>query len=155
MPFKPIFFIQITTMKEFKKFILTGNVLDLAIAVILAGAVSLVVKGFVSDIMMPIIGHFTGGLDFAEMKYILTEAVPEVLSTDGASVVTEAVAENAVMWGNWINAIINLIIVGFVLFMMVKAANKAKKKEVAAPAAPPAPTKEEVLLGEIRDLLKK
>ncbi len=140
-------------LKEFKKFILTGNVLDLAIAVILAGAVSLVVKGFVNDIMMPIVGHFTGGADFAEMKYILTEGVAEGVAADGT--VIPAVAENAIMYGNWINAIINLVIVGFVLFMMVKAANKAKKKKEEAPAAPPAPSKEEVLLGEIRDLLKK
>ena len=141
-------------LKEFKKFILTGNVLDLAIAVILAGAVSLVVKGFVSDVMMPIVGHFTGGVDFANMKYVLTPGITEALAEDG-SVLVAGVTENAVMYGNWINAIINLVIVGFVLFMMVKAANKFKKKQEAAPVAPPAPTKEEVLLGEIRDLLKK
>jgi large conductance mechanosensitive channel len=141
-------------LKEFKKFILTGNVLDLAIAVILAGAIGLVVKGFVDNIMMPIVGHFTGGVDFADLKYVLTEGVAEVVAADG-SVTTAAVAENAVMYGVWINALINLVIVGGVLFMMVKAANKFKKKQEEAPAAPPAPTKEEVLLGEIRDLLKK
>lgn len=135
-------------LKEFRKFILTGNVLDLAIAVILAGAVGLVVKGFVDLIMMPFVGYFTGGVDFADLKLVLSEAV---VGADG--VVTTP--ENAIMYGAWINAIINLIIVGFVLFMIVKAANKLKKKEEAAPAAPPAPSKEEVLLGEIRDLLKK
>lgn len=135
-------------LKDFKKFILTGNVVDLAIAVILAGAVGLVVKGFVSMIMMPIIGMFTGGGSFIEMKYILSEAI---LDADG--VVTTA--ENAILYGAWIDTIINLLIVGFVLFMIVKAYTKAKKKEEAAPAAPPAPSKEEVLLGEIRDLLKK
>ncbi|MFT5822305.1 MAG: large conductance mechanosensitive channel [Crocinitomix sp.] len=142
-------------LKEFKKFILTGNVLDLAIAVILASAIGLVVKGFVDNIMMPIVGHFTGGVDFADMKYVLTEGVAQVLAEDGSEVVA-LVKENAISYGVWINALINLIIVGFVLFMIVKAANKSKKKQEAAPpAAPPAPTKEEVLLGEIRDLLKK
>lgn len=134
-------------LKEFKEFIMTGNVLDLAIAVILAGAVGLVVTGFVNDIMMPIVGNFTGGVDFSEMKHVLSPQVG-VAGEEGY------VAENAIMYGKWINAIINLIIVGFVLFMIVKAANKFKKKKEEAPAAPPAPSKEEVLLGEIRDLLK-
>mgnify|MGYP000318389727 CR=1 FL=1 len=135
-------------LKEFKKFILTGNVVDLAIAVILAGAVGLVVKGFVSMIMMPIIGHFAGGVDFADLKLVLDAAV---LDAEGVIVT----AENAIKYGEWINTIINLVIVGFVLFMIVKAYGKARKKEEEAPKAPPAPTKEEVLLTEIRDLLKK
>jgi len=134
--------------KEFRKFIMTGNVIDLAVAVILAGAVSTVVKGFVSDIMMPIIGQFTGGMDFSEMKIVLSEAI-----LDAEGVVTTP--ENAIMYGNWINAIINLIIVGFVLFMIVKAYNKTRKKKEEEPAAPPAPTKDQELLTEIRDLLKK
>ena len=135
-------------LKEFKKFIMTGNVIDLAVAVILAGAIGLVVKGFVSMIMMPIIGEFTGGKNFSDLKYVLSEAV---MAADG-SVTTP---ENAIMYGAWIDTIVNLIIVGFVLFMIVKAYNKTKKKEEAKPAAPPAPTKEELLLTEIRDLLKK
>ena len=135
-------------LKDFKKFILTGNVVDLAIAVILAGAVGLVVKGFVSMIMMPIIGMFTGGGSFADMKYVLSEAV-----ADAEGLIT--VPENAILYGAWIDTIINLLIVGFVLFMIVKAYTKAQKKQEEAPAAPPEPTKEEVLLGEIRDLLKK
>lgn len=134
-------------LKEFKNFILTGNVIDFAVAVILAGAVGLVVNGFVSDVMMPIVGHFAGGIDFADMKYVLDEAV---MGDDGA--VTKP--ENAVMYGKWINAIINLIVVGFVLFMMVKAYNKTKKPAVEAPVEPAGPTQEE-LLAEIRDLLKK
>lgn len=135
-------------LKEFKKFILTGNVIELAVAVILAGAVGAVVKGFTNDIMMPIVGHFTGGIDFAEKMIWLTD--PEIV--DG--VIVEGTG-NAIKYGLWINTLINLIIVGFVLFMMVKAYNKTKKKEEEAPAAPPAPSKEEVLLTEIRDLLKK
>lgn len=133
-------------LKEFKAFILTGNVIDLAIAVLLAGATALVVNGFVKLIMMPIVGHFTGGTDFAEFKYILSEAV---LTADG----TVEVAENAILYGEWINTIINLIIVGLVLFVIVKAYNKAKKKEEPAPAAPAGPTQEE-LLAEIRDAIK-
>ncbi len=134
-------------LKEFKNFIMTGNVIDLAVAVILAGAVGLVVNGFVTDIMMPIVGHFSGGLDFADMKIVLDEAV---VGADGE--VTKP--ENAIMYGKWVNAIINLITVGFVLFMIVKAYNKTKKKEEPAPEAPKGPTAEELLM-EIRDALKK
>jgi large conductance mechanosensitive channel len=133
-------------LKEFKNFIMTGNVIDLAVAVILAGAVGLVVSGFTNDIMMPIIGHFTGGMDFSELKFVLSEAS---VTEDGT-----AIPENAIMWGKWVNALINLVIVGFVLFMIVKAYNKTKKPVEEAPAAPAGPTQEE-LLAEIRDLLKK
>jgi large conductance mechanosensitive channel len=133
--------------KEFKKFIMTGNVIDLAVAVLLAGAVGLVVKGFVSDIMMPIVGQFTEGIDFSNLKLVLS---PTVVDVEGAIIT----AENAIMYGNWVNSIINLIIVGFVLFMIVKAYNKTKKPVEEAPALPAAPTQEE-LLTEIRDLLKK
>ncbi len=134
-------------LKEFKEFIMTGNVIDLAVAVLLAGAMGLVVKGFVSDIMMPVVGHFAGGIDFADMKVVLDEAV---VAADG----TVTVAENAIMYGNWINAIINLIIVGFVLFMIVKAYNKTKAPVEEAPAADPGPSEID-LLTEIRDALKK
>ena len=132
-------------LKEFKDFIMTGNVIDFAVAVILAGAVGLVVNGFVNDIIMPVVGHFAGGMDFASMKHVLSAAV---VDADG-NVTTP---ENAVRYGAWINAIINLIIVGFVLFMIVKAYNKTKKP--AEPDAPAGPSQED-LLAEIRDLLKK
>ncbi|UWX54853.1 large conductance mechanosensitive channel protein MscL [Maribacter litopenaei] len=134
-------------LKEFKNFIMTGNVIDLAVAVILAGAVGLVVNGFVTDIMMPIVGHFSGGLDFADMKIVLDEAV-----VGAGGEVTKP--ENAIMYGKWVNAIINLITVGLVLFIIVKAYNKTKKKEEPAPEAPKGPTAEELLM-EIRDALKK
>ena len=134
-------------LKEFRNFIMTGNVIDLAVAVILAGAIGLVVSGFVNDIMMPVVGHFAGGIDFADMKVVLDEAV---MAEDGSV----AKPENAIMYGKWINAIINLITVGFVLFMIVKAYNKTKKPKEEAPAEPAGPTQEE-LLAEIRDLLKK
>lgn len=134
-------------LKEFKKFIMTGNVIDLAVAVLLAGAVGLVVNGFVNDIMMPIVGFFTGGVDFSDLKIVLAEAV---LDADG-KVTTP---ESAIRYGAWVNSLINLLIVGFVLFMIVKAYGKVRKKEEQAPAAPKGPTQEE-LLAEIRDLLKK
>lgn len=132
-------------LKEFKNFIMTGNVIDFAVAVILAGAVGLVVNGFVADIIMPIVGHFAGGMDFANLKIVLTEATG-VEGTEGF------VAENAIRWGKWVNTIVNLLIVGFVMFMIVKAYNKTKTPP--APAAPAGPSQED-LLAEIRDLLKK
>jgi len=132
-------------LKEFKNFIMSGNVIDFAVAVIMAGAVGLVVNGFVNDIVMPAVGHFAGGVDFANLKIILTEA-SGVEGADGY------VAENAIRWGAWVNTLVNLIIVGFVMFMLVKAYNKTKAPvEEAAPAGP---TQEE-LLAEIRDLLNK
>ncbi len=140
-------------LREFKQFIMTGNVLDLAIAVILAAAVGGVVNGFVVDIMMPFIGYFTGGVDFSEIQIELSKAVPAVIGADGVEI-SPAIPENVIRIGKWINTIINLIIVGFVLFIIVKASNKMKKKKEAAPVAPPAPSNQEVLLSEIRDLLK-
>ncbi len=131
--------------KEFKDFILTGNVIDFAVAVILAGAVSLVVNGFVNDIVMPVVGLATAGTDFSDMQYVLKEAT---LAADG-TVESDAVA---IRYGAWINSIINLIIVGFVLFMIVRAYNKTKKKEEPA-EEDPGPSEAD-LLAEIRDLLK-
>ncbi|MEL6809745.1 MAG: large conductance mechanosensitive channel protein MscL [Bacteroidota bacterium] len=133
-------------LKEFRDFIMTGNVIDLSIAVILGAALGAVVTGFTNDIMMPIVGHFTGGMDFSELKYVLSPA-----SVDEAG---KEVAENAIMYGKWINALINLVIVGFVLFMIVKAYNKTKKKKEEAPAPDPGPSEID-LLTEIRDALKK
>jgi len=130
--------------KEFKDFIMTGNVIDFAVAVILAGAIGLVINGFVNDIIMPIVGQLTGGMDFSDLKHVLS---PAVVGADG----TVEVAENAIRYGKWITSIINLITVGFVLFMMVKAYNKTKAPVEEAAAGP----SQEDLLAEIRDLLKK
>ncbi len=132
-------------LKEFKNFIMTGNVIDFAVAVIMAGAIGLVINGFVTDIIMPIVGEFAGGMDFANLKFVLTEA-------SGVEGDEGYVAENAIRWGAWVNTIVNLIIVGFVMFVIVKAYNKTKKPP--APPAPKGPSQEE-LLAEIRDLLKK
>ena len=132
-------------LKEFKNFIMTGNVVEFAVAVIMAGAIGLVINGFVADIIMPVVGHFAGGVDFADLKVILSEA-SGVEGSDGY------VAENAIRWGAWVNTIVNLLIVGFVMFLMVKAYNKTKAPvEEPAPAGPTA----EELLAEIRDALKK
>jgi large conductance mechanosensitive channel len=132
-------------LKEFRDFIMTGNVIDLAVAVILAGAAGAVVTGFTNDIVMPVVGQFTGGVDFKDLKLVLSAAE---VAADG----TVTKPENAVRYGNWINAIINLVIVGLVLFMIVKAYNKTKKP---APAPAPAGPTQEELLTQIRDLLKK
>lgn len=132
-------------LKEFKSFIMTGNVIEFAVAVIMAGAVGAVVNGFVADIAMPLVGMLTGGVDFSALKYVLS---PEV--KDAAGAVTSP--ENAVRYGAWINSIISLVVIGFVMFMIIKAYNKTKKP-VEAPA-PAGPTQEE-LLTQIRDLLKK
>ena len=131
-------------LKEFRDFIMTANVVEFAVAVILAGAVGAVVNGFVEDIMMPIIGHLTGGMDFSEMKVILS---PASVAADGSEV-----AETAIRYGKWINSIVNLVTVGLVLFFIVKAYNKTKAP--AEEAAPAGPTDID-LLTEIRDLLRK
>ena len=132
-------------LNEFKNFIMTGNVIDFAVAVIMATALGAVINGFVNNIVMPFVGHFAGGVDFADKKIVLDEAV-----LDAAGAVTTP--ENAIMWGSWVNTIINLIIVGFIMFLLVKAYNKTKAPEPEA--APAGPTAEE-LLTEIRDSLRK
>lgn len=140
-------------MKEFKAFILKGNVLDLAVAVIIAGAFKAIVTSFVKDVLMPPIGLLLGGVDFADLKIILKEGSEAVMSGD--QVVTAAVSEVAMSYGVFINTVIDFVIIGFAIFMIIKAYQKTQKKEEEAPAAPPAPSKEEVLLGEIRDILKE
>lgn len=132
-------------LKEFKSFIMTGNVIDFAVAVIMATALGLVINGFVADIIMPIVGHFAGGYDFAAMAI---ELDPAVIAADG----TIEKAANSIRYGAWINTIVNLIIVGFVMFMIIKAYNKSKAPEPEA--APAGPTAEELLV-EIRDALRK
>lgn len=119
-----------------------GNVVDLAVAVVIGGAFGKIVTSFVNDIIMPPVGVLMGGVNFADLKITLKEAVGEV----------PAVTMN---YGAWINTLIDFVIVALVIFMVIKALNSLKKKETEAPAPPPAPSKEETLLGEIRDLLAK
>ncbi len=131
-------------LKEFKNFIMTGNVVEFAVAVIMAGAIGAVVTGFVGDIIMPIVGHFSGGMDFSSIAITLDEATKKADGTE--------VPANVIAIGKWINTIISLLVVGFVMFVIVKSYNKLRKP-VAAPA-PSGPSQEE-LLTQIRDLLKK
>ena len=133
---------------EFKDFAMRGNVVDMAVGIVIGGAFGKIVSSFVADVLMPPIGMLTGGIDFSEQKVTLQEAVA---ATDGAEAV-EAVTLN---YGTFINSVIDFIIVAFAIFLVVKAMNSAKKKEEEAPPAPPKPTKDQELLGEIRDLLKK
>ena len=131
-------------LKEFKNFIMTGNVVEFAVAVIMAGVIGAVVIGFVGDIIMPVVGHFSGGMDFSSMAYTLDEASKKA---DGT-----VIPANVIALGKWINTIISLLVVGFVMFLIVKSYNKMKKPEVVAAAAGPS---QEELLTQIRDLLKK
>lgn len=107
-------------LKEFRDFILTGNVINLSVAVILAGAVSMVVNGFTEDIMMPIVGQFSDEIDFSDKKIILSPAVG-VKGEEGFK------PENAIRYGAWVNALVNLVIVGFILFVIVKAYGTVRK----------------------------
>jgi large conductance mechanosensitive channel len=132
--------------KEFKNFIMTGNVVEFAVAVIMAGAVGAVVNGFVNDVVMPVVGFLTGGVDFSDLKIILAAAVP---ASEGVA----EQAEVAIRWGAWVNTLVNLVIVGFVMFLLIKSYNHMRKPKVEAPAPPAGPSQEE-LLAEIRDLLK-
>lgn len=138
-------------LKEFKEFAMKGNVMDMAIGIIIGGAFGKIVASFVADVLMPPLGLLIGGVNFQDLKLVLTEAV---LDADGV----ETAAAVSINYGNFIQVTFDFIIIAFAIFLMVKAMNAAKKKEVEAPAAPPAPpapTKEEILLTEIRDLLKK
>lgn len=130
-------------MKEFKEFAMRGSVVDLAVGVVIGGAFGKIVTSLVNDVIMPPIGYLTGGIDFAELKYVIEPA-------DEAN----EVAEVAILYGNFINVIIEFLIIAFCIFLVIKGINSLKRKEEEAPAAPPEPPKEEVLLTEIRDLLK-
>ena len=136
-------------VKEYKEFISKGNVVDLAVGVVIGGAFGKIVSSFVADIVMPPLGVLIGGVDFKELKIVLQEAV-----LDGEGAISQAAV--TMNHGMFIQNIIDFLIIALAIFFVVKGINNMKKKEeAAAPPAPPAPTKEEVLLGEIRDLLKK
>jgi large conductance mechanosensitive channel len=128
-------------LKEFRDFLARGNVVDLAVAVVIGGAFGAIVKSLVDQIIMPPIGLLTGGVDFAALKWVLKPAAGKV-------------AEVAIGYGVFINTIIQFIIVAAAIFLMVKAVNSLRRKEAEAPAEPAAPTPTEALLTEIRDLLK-
>ena len=135
-------------MSEFKEFAVKGNVLDMAVGVIIGGAFGKIVSSVVSDILMPPIAMLVGDSKFAELKVVLKEAV-----MSGADVVAPAITWN---YGAFIQAVVDFVIVGTAIFLVIKAMNSMKRKKEEAPAPEPAPepTKEETLLTEIRDLLK-
>ncbi len=128
-------------LKEFKAFALKGNVLDLAVAVIIGGAFGKIVSSLVNDIIMPAVGVLLGGISFTNLKYVITPASGDV-------------AEVAILYGTFIQAIVDFLIIAFSIFLFIKLLSSRKKKESVAPPAPPAPAPEVVLLEEIRDLLK-
>lgn len=130
-------------VSEFREFIARGNVVDLAVGVIVGGAFGKIVTSLVDQVIMPPIGLITGGIDFSQLKIVLKAA-------DAAAKKPEV----AISYGAFLNTLIQFLIIAFVIFLMVKAINTMRRKEAAAPAAPPAPTTEERLLTEIRDLLK-
>lgn len=141
-------------LKEFKEFALKGNMVDMAIGIIIGAAFGTVVSSVVNDILMPIIAAISGSPDFSNLFVLLRAPSTEGVDMTSITAIREA-GGVALGYGLFINAVIAFLIVAAVLFMIVKAMNAAKKKEAEAPAAPPAPSNQEVLLAEIRDLLKK
>jgi large conductance mechanosensitive channel len=129
--------------KDFRDFIARGNVVDLAVGVIIGGAFGAIVKSLVDQVIMPPIGLLTGGIDFSQLKIVL-KAADE----------TAKKPEVAILYGSFINTVITFLIVAFVIFLMVRAIAKLRREEAAEPTPPPGPTPTEALLGEIRDLLR-
>jgi len=129
-------------MQEFKTFAMRGNVVDMAVGIILGGAFGKIVSSFVADVIMPPIGLLVGGVNFTSLALTIQEA-----AGDAAAI--------TINYGKFIQAITDFVIIAFAIFMVIKAMNSMKKKEAQAPASPPPPSKEETLLAEIRDLLKQ
>ncbi|MDE7136579.1 MAG: large-conductance mechanosensitive channel protein MscL [Muribaculaceae bacterium] len=135
-------------LKDFKEFAMKGNIVDMAVGVIIGGAFGKIVSSLVNDIIMPVVSLVTGGDGYKNLKYIITEGKK---AADG----TDIVEEVAINYGLFIQNIVDFVIIALSIFLALKVIMKFKKKEEEAPATPPEPTKEEVLLTEIRDLLKK
>ncbi|MFK7732122.1 MAG: large-conductance mechanosensitive channel protein MscL [Pseudomonadales bacterium] len=129
-------------MSEFKDFAMRGNVVDMAVGIVIGAAFGKIVSSFVADVVMPPIGLMVGGVDFSQLSIVLQEAAGDV----------EAVAIN---YGSFLQNVFDFVIVAFAIFMVIKGMNSMKKDEEEAPEAPPEPSKEEVLLTEIRDLLSR
>lgn len=133
--------------KEFKDFAMKGNVVDMAVGVIIGAAFGKIVSSLVDDIIMPLVGVATGGINFTDYKWVIQDAVMK-----GTEVIKPEVTLN---WGTWIQTIVNFIIVAFCIFVMIKFMSQLRKKKEEEAAPAPVPTKEEELLTEIRDLLKQ
>lgn len=131
-------------LTEFKDFAMRGNVIDLAVGVVIGAAFGKIVTSLVDDVLMPPIGYLTGGIDFSEKKLVLK-----------ASDASHNIPEVAVKYGNFLNTLIQFVIIAFCIFLVVKVINQLNRKKAETPGVPPAPTKQEVLLTEIRDLLRK
>jgi large conductance mechanosensitive channel len=129
-------------MKEFKDFAMRGNVMDMAVGIIIGGAFGKIVSSFVADVILPPIGMLMGGVDFNTLSVVLKEG-------------TEETAAVVLGYGKFIQTILDFLIIAFAIFLVIRWINSLKKKEEEAPAAPPEPSKEETLLTEIRDLLKQ
>jgi large conductance mechanosensitive channel len=128
-------------LKEFKEFVMKGSVVDLAVAVIIGAAFKAIISSLVNDILMPIISILMGGISFTDLKYVITPASGDL-------------AEVAILYGSFIQSIVDFVIIAFTIFLIIKIITKKKREEEAAPTAPPEPSKEEVLLTDIRDILK-
>ncbi len=140
-------------LKEFKEFAMRGNVVDMAVGIIIGAAFGAIVASFVGDVLMPVIGLFLGGVDFSNQFLLLKEG-----TTPGPYASLSAVKDAggvALAYGVLVNAVVNFLIVAAALFMVIKGMNATKKQEPPAPAAPPPPSKEALLLTEIRDLLAR
>jgi large conductance mechanosensitive channel len=129
-------------MKEFREFAVKGNVVDMAVGIIIGGAFGKIVSSIVGDVILPPIGWLLGGVDFSSLAVTLKQAAGNA----------EAVL---ISYGKFIQTLVDFVIIAFAIFLAVKGLNKLKRKQLEAPAAPPAPSKEEILLAEIRDLLRE
>lgn len=128
-------------LAEFKKFISRGNVMDMAVGIIIGGAFTAIVSSMVNDMLMPVIGKIIGGVNFTELKFVLTPAVGDV-------------PEVALRYGNFLQKSIDFLLIAFVVFLLIRTLNRLQRKKEEAPAPTPAPDPQLVLLAEIRDLLK-
>ena len=134
-------------IKEFRQFATRGNVVDMAVGIIIGGAFGKIVSSLVTDVLMPPLGVLIGGVDFSDLKITLKSA--------SVNEIGEAVQAVTLNYGKFIQSTIDFVIIAFAVFLMIKAMNNLRRKEEAKPAPAPSPTKEETLLTEIRDLLKK
>jgi len=132
---------KVKMFKEFKEFALKGNIIDLAVGIIIGGAFGKIVSSLVNDIIMPAVGVLLGGVSFVDLKYVITPASGDV-------------AEVAILYGSFIQSIVDFLIIAFSIFLLIKFLLSLKRKEVKAPEVPAEPTKDILLLEEIRDLLK-
>ena len=141
-------------LKEFKEFAMKGNLVDIAVAFVMGASFGKVVTSLNEGIVMPLVGMLLGDFDLAEKKYVLKEGTEPVVDASGNEI-TAAVAEVSIKWGAFVTAVIDFIIIAFVMFLIIRAINSMKKKQEAEVAAAPEPSLTDKLLMEIRDQLKK